>query len=305
MRTFRDFWLLCVGLVFLANLVFAQDHPANGLLVIDAPSTVSAGTDSTVRYGALGSSDIFFGPHQYLLGLTDIACSPQKPSRIVISDNDYEGNISELLELNPSGQIIRRTPFGTPGGQLAVAFDRAGNLYAGEDASIFKNGVLFATLPAGSTMEKMAVDSRGNLYITSLFPVDYLYRVDPKGNVTVFADSSKGLSTPLGLAIDSMDNIFVANNPPSAPAFILRFDPSGNASPFGSGIAFQPVIRGMTFDPEDNLYAVLESPYEVLKFDAAGNSSVFADASMRVDLPVAIAICETKRGDEDRNHKHD
>jgi hypothetical protein len=56
--------------------------------------------------------------------------------------------------------------------------------------------------------------------------------------VTVFADAAQGLDTPYGLAIDSMDNIFVANNPPSQPAFILKFDPSGTATLFATDIHF-------------------------------------------------------------------
>lgn len=122
-------------------------------------------------------------------------------------------------------------------------------------------------------------------------------RIDTLGNVTLFADATQGVNAPYGLAVDGRDNIYVANNPPSAAAFIQKFDSSGSPSSFGAGISFQPEIWGMTFDLERDgridekdrdLYATLEAKNEILRFDPMGNSSVFANASEGLDHPVAI-----------------
>jgi hypothetical protein len=104
------------------------------------------------------------------------------------------------------------------------------------------------------------------------------------------ADATKGLNGPFGLAIDNDDNIFVANNPPSAPAFILKFDPSGTPSPFAADISFQPSIRSMTFDQHGYLYASLAEDNKILKFDKAGNFSVFAEASNGLNFPYSITV---------------
>jgi hypothetical protein len=234
-----------------------------------------------------------------LLGLDDIACSLTGPHRIVVSHNNFSQNISELLELNGSGHIVHRIPFGTADGAgIALAFDDAGNFYAAQNTSVFKNGVLFTNLlPGGSEMGKMVADRKGRLYITQPITSNVV-RVDALGNVTVFADATQGVNSPYGLAVGGEDNIYVANNPPSLPAYIQKFDPSGVASSFAAGISSQPNIRGMTFDLERDgrvnerdrdLYVALGAENQILKFDATGHSSLFADASAGLSFPVSIA----------------
>lgn len=288
MKILSRLYLVCVCSA-LTLICYSQDPPVHRLFVINSPSDSSLGPDSILTFDLHGESRVFFGANKGLLGLDDIACSPDEPKRTVVSHTDFAQSISELLEFNASGKREKVVPFGTPGGNIALAFDRAGNFYVGEGTTIFKNGALFASLPneAIEAIAKLAADSEGNLYITS-FVSSQLFRSDPVGHVTLFASAINGLNTPYGLAIDSTDHVFVANNPPSAPAFILKFEQSGTASSFATGISFQPIIRGMTFDGDDNLYATLESVNEILKFDTAGNSSVFADAKDGLKLPAAI-----------------
>jgi hypothetical protein len=258
--------------------------------VINSPSTESKGSDSILTFDSLGNSTLFFSASHNLRGLDDIACSSKKSPHFFVSHNVFDESISELLRFNASGKIVHTIPFGTPGSPIALAFDKAGNFYVAQDAVIFKDGLLFATLPDAAMVGKLAADSRGSLYITKPLS-SQLFRVDSLGNVTLFADSTQGLNGPFGLAVDSMDNIFVANNPPSAPAFILKFDQSGTPSPFATTIEEQPSIRSMTFDQHGNLYATLLDFSSILKFDTNGNSSIFADASKGLDLPTAITVC--------------
>jgi hypothetical protein len=267
--------------------------------VLNSPSTESLGSDSILTFDSFGHSSVFFSASHNLLGLDDIACSLTGPHRIVVSHNNFSQNISELLELNGSGHIVHRIPFGTADGAgIALAFDDAGNFYAAQNTSVFKNGVLFTNLlPGGSEMGKMVADRKGRLYITQPITSNVV-RVDALGNVTVFADATQGVNSPYGLAVDGEDNIYVANNPPSLPASIQKFDPSGVASSFAAGISFQPNIRGMTFDLEPHgrvnerdrdLYVALGAENQILKFDATGHSSLFADASAGLSFPVSIA----------------
>jgi DNA-binding beta-propeller fold protein YncE len=271
-----------------------------GFFVLNSPSSHSVGSDSILTFDSSGHSSVFFSASHNLQGLQDIACSLNGPPRVFVAHSDFSENISELLELNASGRIVRRIPFGTPGdGISALAFDDAGNFYAALTTTVFKNGVSFAHLPGGSEMGKMVADRRGRLYITQPITSQVL-RLDALGNVTVFADATQGVNSPEGVAVDREGNIYVANNPPSAPAFILKFDPSGTPSAFAADISSQPEIWGMAFDLEQgdrinegdrDLYAALELQNEILKFDAAGHSSVFADASDGLDFPISFARC--------------
>lgn len=260
--------------------------------VINSPSTESAGADSILTFDSLGESSVFFGANHDLGGLRDIAVSPNFPEQILVSHNDFSVPIAELLEFNSSGTIVRRIPFGTPGEDVALAFDIDGNFYVAEGAAVFKNGVLFANLPDASEVGRLAVDRKGVLYLTKPL-TSQLLRIDSLGNVTVFADLTQGLNEPFGLAVDGKGNIFVANNPPSAPGFILEFDRSGTSAPFAMDIAFQPSLSGMTFD-RDKLYVVAAELDEILQFDMRGKSSIFAGASEGLKFPVAIT---------DRHHR--
>jgi hypothetical protein len=269
--------------------------------VLNAPSTESLGFDSILTFDSFGHSSVFFSASHNLIGLNDIACSSRALPRLVVAHNDFAESISELLELNASGKIVSRLPLGSPSqGGIALAFDDAGNFYAAQGTTVFKNGVLFTNLlPAGSEVGKLVADSKGLLYLTQ--PVtNNVVRIDALGHVTLLADATKGVNGPYGLAVDGDDNIYIANNPPSAPAFILKFNPSGVPSSFAAGISSQPNIRGMTFDLERNgrvnerdrdLYAALGAENEILKFGTAGIPSLLADASDGLDFPVSIVTC--------------
>jgi hypothetical protein len=293
-RTARQ-WSRC-ALVFvialgLAAVSISAQAQTFTFFVINSPSSASQGADSILRFDSRGNSSVFFSAAHNFQGLGDIACSFNDPKHIVVSHYDFSEGISELLEFDASGRIVRRTPFGTrSAGAGPLAFDHADNFYAEQGATIFKNGVPFANLPDDSATGKLAADRSGNLYTTK--PItSKLFRIDSLGNVTLFADATQGLNSPEGLAVGPHDDIYVANNPPSAPAFIQKFDQSGVASPFAIDISFQPELWGMAFDFDRDVYATDQADYEILKFDSAGNSSVFADARKGLNLPAAITKC--------------
>jgi hypothetical protein len=292
MRKLISLTLIYVISMIAANFVSAGDSSVSTFFVINSPSAASRGTDSILTFDSLGNSAVFFGAEHDFSGLFDIACDPTEPQHIFVS---HILSSVELLEFDASASIVNIIPFGTFD-FTALAFDHAGNFYVAKNETIFKNGVSFASLPF-TGIGRLAADSRGNLYLTDPFVLSRLFRIDPLGNVILFADATKGLSGPYGLAVDSMDNIFVANSIPSGPASILKFDQSGTATLFATGISFQPVIRSMTFDRDDNLYATLQNDNKILKFDKAGNSSVFADASNGLNFPFAITAgtCPVRR----------
>ena len=282
--------------------VFGEDRSESTFFVINSPSIASKGTDSILTFDARGYGTVFFGAKHNLVGLGDIACDPKNPRHIFVTHDDFP-TTAGLLIFDASGH--RDTiPSGTPGGSVSLAFDRAGNLYTAGAGTIFRNDTILASLPF-TGIGQIAVDKKGNVYLTDPFVSPRIFHIDQAGNVTVFADASKGLIAPYGLAIDSRNNLFVAINPPSSPAFILKFDPSGTATSFATNISFQPIIRSMTFDDRDNLYATLQADNTILKFDRRGNSSVFATASDGLNFPSAVTVgtcpVDGKDSEDDRH----
>jgi hypothetical protein len=271
------------------------------LFVVNSPSAVSQGTDSILTFDLRGYGRVFFGANHNLVGLGGIACDPRNPQHLFVTHNNFPATAGFLI-FDASGK--RETVPSEINGNTSLAFDRAGNLYTAGDSTIFKNDTILARLPL-TGIGQLAMDAKENVYLTDPFVSARILRIDQAGNVSVFADASKGLIGPYGMAIDSRNNLFVANNPPGGAAFILKFDPSGTVAPFAANISFQPIIESMTFDEHDNLYATLRADNTILKFDSRGHSNVFAAASEGVNNPIAIALgtCPVdEKESEDERH---
>jgi hypothetical protein len=130
--------------------------------VLNSPSSHSVGSDSILTFDSSGHSSVFLSASHNLQGLQDIACGLNGPPRLLVAHSDFSENISELLELNASGRIVRRIPFGVPGdGISALAFDDSGNFYAALTTAVFKNGVLFTNLPVVRRLGKWLLTEEG------------------------------------------------------------------------------------------------------------------------------------------------
>jgi sugar lactone lactonase YvrE len=166
-----------------------------------------------------------------------------------------------IYKFTPTGA---RTTFATvPKSANGLAFDRAGNLFVA--AGVFEllqpnTGLVYKFTPTGvqTTFASglnypfgLAFDSRGNLFVADGgydgydFPVlgAAVYKFTPSGlRSTVASENGKVSVIPYGLAIDSADNLFVADQ---VSGNILKFTPSGVRSVFAPGgaeygLAFQP-----------------------------------------------------------------
>ena len=136
----------------------------------------------------------------------------------------------------------------------SVKFDTNGSNF------VFASGL---TNPTG-----LAFDKNGNLYVSDGDFNSNIVKIDPSGNVSVFAESLSG--GDFGIAVDSSGNVYVASLLHSR---IYKYDPSGNGTLFAiSGLGS---LYGLAIDAGGDVYAASESG-AIEKFDPSGNGTNFA-----------------------------
>jgi hypothetical protein len=91
-----------------------------------------------------------------------------------------------------------------------------------------------------------------------------------------------GINHPLGLAVDSVGNLFVGNGNDNS---ITKITPQGVASVFATGLS-EPL--GLAFDSSGNLYAANSFNNTILKFNQSGMPSLFANTGL--NKPVGLAF---------------
>jgi len=131
------------------------------------------------------------------------------------------------------------------------------------------------------------LDAQGNLYITD-FGNHKIKKISPSGVVTTFAGSTQGFAdgpstsakftNPLGIVMDELGNIFVADN---INHRIRRITPSGEVSTIaGSEQGFADGIggaaqfsfpSGLAIDNENNLYVADAGNNAIRKIDPRGH----------------------------------
>jgi hypothetical protein len=111
-----------------------------------------------------------------------------------------------------------------------------------------------------------------------------ILRFDPAGNATLSWESDAFFFLD-ELTIDANDNLFVSN---LGPANILRVDPAGNVAVFATGV----IATGFAFDASDDLFVArgFLGGDMILRFNPAGDRTVFADASDGLSFPNGLAF---------------
>jgi sugar lactone lactonase YvrE len=210
--------------------------------------------------------------------------------------------ITTLNSGNFTGAILQIAPDGTQttfanviGPSISfflegLAFDRAGNLFVmAEDetdpdlaSTIYKftpNGAqsTFGSVPSEGF--GLAFDSAGNLFAASDATDRTIYKFTPNGTRSVFVGPAAfGTLTPVGLAFDRFDNLFVSATAACPdPASILKFTPDGTGSTFATGLVFP---NGLAFGQGGTLFLAElfcnGAGSDVLKFTRGGARHLFA-----------------------------
>lgn len=163
--------------------------------------------------------------------------------------------------------------------------------FAGAGGTGYVNGA--AHIAKFSGLEQMAYDKQGNLLVCDA-PNHCIRKVDIKGNVSTFAGtgspgfvngtiSNAQFNNPLGIAVDNMNNVYVADN----LNFVIRkIDTQGNVTTYAgsgengysdgnaAGAKFE-YLNYMCFDDEMNLYVADPNNNVIRKIDANQTVSTF------------------------------
>ena len=115
-----------------------------------------------------------------------------------------------------------------------------------------------------------AFDSQGNLFQSNI-AIGTISKVTPAGDVSTFATAN--ITSPVGVAVDNQDNIFVTNC--RTPGWITKITPDGQSSILvTSNLMSCP--NGLTIDNSGNLYTCNFGNGNVIKITPEGVASILA-----------------------------
>lgn len=160
-------------------------------------------------------------------------------------------------------------------------------LYTGVNAfSVAGDGQIAISSTSFTNIVGIVSDSSNNIYVTEV-DNNIIRKIDSSGNITTFAGNSSAsgsvngsgtnatFTAPMGLAIDSNDNIYVAD---SGNNLIRKIDSSANVTTIaGSGVsgsanangtsASFAAPRGVALDSSGNIYVADTGNNSIRKID--------------------------------------
>jgi uncharacterized protein (TIGR03437 family) len=155
----------------------------------------------------------------------------------------------------------------------ALAWDRAGNLLIADSRNqrirrLAPDGTISTVVPQIAGVYSMAVDSRGNLYVSVSPPAitapAQILEIAPSGGGTQIAGAGSMSISP-GIAIDGADNLYITDQTADGGGFVWKRSALGTVQKIaGSGTGGIPGQSGPA------LQVTLGGPH-ALAFDASGN----------------------------------
>jgi sugar lactone lactonase YvrE len=134
---------------------------------------------------------------------------------------------------------------------------------------------------AGELPEGVAVDKRGNVFVSLTAPVSEIRKVAPDGEQTTLAELGLGGFGPLGLAVDARGNVYAAAasfDPATQGVYEITPDGTATRLPGTGAIAFP---NGLAFDQRGNLF-VSDSSGAVWRIPRGGSAEVWSEDALLV-----------------------
>jgi sugar lactone lactonase YvrE len=315
----------------VAGLLLAMIGPAGGAAAGTKDTTIFVANDFDVTAYPAGSSGdvapIAVTPDM----VTPTGIARDASGRIYVANRPT--NTVTVYAANANGNVPPIAVLGGSNTRLAspiaIALDASGKIYVLNSAEYPKGSITVypplatnigilneapaATITGSKTLldspTGVAVDSNGNIYVAneSGGPV-VRHEKNDRGRITVYAAGSDGnvapiatisgaatgLSYPIGIALDSSWNIYVANaltantgsNPIGPSITVYPAGSNGNAAPSAviaganTGLNYS---QGIALDSAGNLYTegyVSEVGYSINTYPAGSNGNVFPTATI-------------------------
>jgi sugar lactone lactonase YvrE len=128
---------------------------------------------------------------------------------------------------------------------------------------------------AGELPEGVAVDKRGNAFVSLIAPVSEIRKITPSGAQSTLVDLDVGGNGPLGLAVDAPGNVYagVATFDPATQG-VYRVSRGGTATrlPGSEAIAF---ANGLAFDKRGNLFVADSIGGAVWRIARGGSAEIW------------------------------
>jgi DNA-binding beta-propeller fold protein YncE len=186
--------------------------------------------------------------------ITTLVAGLDRPAGLAINNLTGEVFVAEFGadRIVKIGSNLEISTFAHTVGPDSLAFDSLGNLYTANLKTDFTgdtvtkidsegNTVVFAS--GINTPNGLAFDSSGNLFVSNL-QGNSITKIDPLGQVSLWAFSTELLNGPAALAFDSLGDLYVAN---FQGGNITRISADGETLTNFATIGNTPI--GLAFDP--------------------------------------------------------
>ena len=259
------------------NLYLSAPYPSNSFVIYK----YSAFTLST--YYANAATPYLANDSSYNLYWTTTA-------NTVVKFNPYTKSQSIFIDISGSqqGVSILQAP-------SALTFDIAQNLYLCCSGNIIKVAAGSKAVSTFSTIQAtyaIIADSSSNIYaMAATTPSHTVYKITQAGVQTTFFDSTKGLYSGYGLAIDAPGNIYIGSvNQAQTQTVIYKISPQGTQTTVYTTSTVNPVLgyAPLSVDKYGNLY--LYDNNQIIVINPNGNSSTISNVST---LPTSFAFDNT------------
>lgn len=283
----------CLILILAFPLAAAAGFVENNLIVVNDPSAMSAGVDFLDEFGPEGIRVTnLVPPSLNIKGMRRVVHDPHT-GHVLYSISSWGDQIFEIREIDSEGSLVETyTHADFNSGNISLVVGHNGDLF-------IANGEYIFVKPAGSAtvtplfdlpytgIGDLEIDSQGNLYLSDPFISDVVYLISPDGIVSIAADSTDGVTSPYGIAVDQQDNLYIACNLHSGTYIVKKS--RGTARVF-SNESMPYGILDLTVDGRNRLFAANRETDTILVFDSDGNAEVFADGSDGLKVPSSMAF---------------